>query len=165
MTNTGHVHWHEGLFLQPHHLQSLQASLFESIGQERKSIRAYPYGLLESRLSHDALENMLVQYDRLQAVMPSGIELNFPGNTSLPPLNIKERFESSGDSMTIFLGLPLWYAERGNSIEPGADLRSKRIYKVVEAERADENTGENVQPMLLRQFNARLMFEDDDRTE
>lgn len=167
MELNGHVHWHEGLFLQPHHLQFMQYQLLGSMAAERRTMRAYPYGLLDARLSQDALENMLVQYDKLHAVMPSGIELIYPGNTSLPPLNIKERFESSGEALTVYLGLPLWYDTRGNAIEPGGtdDWRAKRIYKVVEVNRPDENTGENAQPMQLRQYNARLMFDDDDRTD
>jgi type VI secretion system ImpJ/VasE family protein len=166
MTTTGHVHWHEGLFLQPHHLQTMQSQMLDSLAEERRSLRSFPYGLLQSRVSDDALENLLVQFDRLHAVMPSGAELIFPGNTSLPPLSIKERFEASSEAMTIYLGLPLWYRERGNSLEPGADdWRAKRIFKVIETQCTDENTGENNQPMLMRQFNARLMFEDDDRTD
>lgn len=167
METTGHVHWHEGLFLQPHHLQVMQNQLLQCIAEERRAIRSFPYGLREARLSADALENMLVKYDRLQAVMPSGIEINYPGNTSLPPLNIKERFEASSEAMTIYLGLPLWYANRSNTIELGSseDWRSKRLYKVVELQRHDENTGENVQPMLTRHYNARLMYENDDRTD
>ena len=167
MTNISQVHWYEGLFLQPHHLQQMQSNLLNNFTMERRSSRPYPYGLLDSRISTDGLENMLVQFDRLHVIMPSGIELNYPGNTSLPPLNIKERFSSSGDAINILLGVPLWYAERGNSIEPSSedDWRAKRIYKVVEIERPDENTGENAQPMLMRHYNARLMFEDDDRTD
>ena len=69
----GQVHWHEGLFLQPHHLQCMQRNLTESTATERKLAYAYPYGVVESKLSSDALENMLLQFDSLRAVMPSGL--------------------------------------------------------------------------------------------
>ena len=73
MAKLGHVHWHEGLFLQPHHIQLMQHLLGEQGAGERRLAWAYPYGLIEYRLSSDALENMLVQFDHLEVVLPSGL--------------------------------------------------------------------------------------------
>jgi type VI secretion system protein ImpJ len=165
----GHVHWHEGLFLQPHHLQTMQRGVLEAIASERRLRMAYPYGVVEARLSADALENMLVRFDKLRVVMPSGLEVNFPDNADLPALDIKAALESSTAGFTVHLGVPVWYPSRGNAIEPGqgqeADYRVKRLYRVVETERTDENTGENPRPVLVRKINARLMLDSDDRTD
>src|SRR6185369_13795564 len=64
------IHWHEGLFLQPHHLQRMQRAMHEQVSQERKLAWAYPYGLLEARVSRDELENMRIRFERLQVIMP-----------------------------------------------------------------------------------------------
>jgi type VI secretion system protein ImpJ len=167
MATTGQVHWHEGLFLQPHHLQWMQRQALETAADERRLSWAYPYGVIESRLSGDALENMLVRFDRLRAVMPSGVEVIFPDAAEIPPLDIKKVFEGSTQPFTVSLGVPLWYASRANSIELGStqDWREKRVFKVVELQRPDENTGENPQPVLVRKVNARLLLETDDRTD
>jgi type VI secretion system protein ImpJ len=167
MPSNGHVHWHEGLFLQPHHLQWMQRSLLEQLSDERRLQWSYPYGVVEARLSADALENMLVRFDRLRVVLPGGTEVNVPDSADLPPLDIKQAFEAGSGGFTVLLGVPLWYASRGNSIElgPTADARVKRIYKVAEISRPDENTGENPQPVLVRRVNARLLLETDDRTD
>ncbi|QOJ18275.1 MAG: type VI secretion system baseplate subunit TssK [Phycisphaeraceae bacterium] len=160
------VHWHEGLFLQPHHLQAMQRHLAETRADDRRAVCAYPYGLVESRLSTDALENMLVRFDRLDAIMPSGTRVTFPGLAELPPMDIKKRFEASSEGFTILLGVPLWYEARANTIDPGGDdWRAKRLYRIREQERPDENTGENRQPMMHRLINARLMYQDDDQTD
>ena len=134
---------------------------------ERRLAMPYPYGVIDYRLSSDALENMLVQFDRLRVLMPSGLYLDVPENADLPALDIKEAFEGAGEPFTIYLGVPLWYGSRANAIERGeaADPRVKRLYKVQEIEWFDENTGENPQPVLVRRINARLMFEDEDRTD
>lgn len=163
----GHVHWHEGLFLQPHHLQTMQRGMIEALAAERRLRTAYPYGLVEARLSADALENMLVRFDKLRVIMPSGLEVNFPENADLPALDIKAALESSTAGFTVHLGVPLWYPSRGNTIELGqqGDHRDRRLYRVVEMERPDENTGENPRPVLVRKINARLMLESDDRTD
>src|SRR5690606_20687910 len=117
MMKSGLVHWHEGLFLQPHHLQSMQRGVMQELAAARKLSWAYPVGVIEARLSSDALENMLVRFDRLRVVMPSGVEVDFPETTDVPPLDIRKRFEASSEPFVVELGVPLWYATRGNAIE------------------------------------------------
>jgi len=171
MSLTGQVHWHEGLFLQPHHLQAMQHLALDGTGSERRLAWLYPYGLIEAKLSPDALENMLIRFDRLRLIMPSGLEVNFPDNADLPSLDISQPFAASSSSFNINLAVPLWYPNRANSIEPGgektasSDHRVKRLYRVMETQRPDENTGENPQPMMLRRINARLILDDDDHTD
>jgi type VI secretion system protein ImpJ len=160
------VHWHEGLFLLPHHLQRLQRTLNESVSAERGLSWAYPYGLIEARLSRDDLENMRLRFDSLHAVMPSGQEVRFPQDAELPVIDIKQAFESRGRFL-VYLAVPVWFDSRANCLNPGqaADARAKILYRVAEKEVADENTGENVKPMLHRRINARLLLEDEDRSD
>ena len=162
----GQVHWYEGLFLQPHHLQCMQRNVQERIGSERRLGWAYPYGLIEVGLSADALENLLVQFDSLRAVMPSGVVVDFPDSADLPALNIKTVFEATSEPFDILLGVPLWYATQANALGQGeTDWRIKRIYRPVETEWSDENTGENAQPVMTRKVNARLLLPNDDRSD
>jgi type VI secretion system protein ImpJ len=167
MTIKGEIHWSEGLFLQPHHLQSMQRQILEKFTREHRLRWSYPYGVIESKVSDDQLENMRVSFDRLRVVMPSGLEVNVPDNATLPSLDIKEVFASSGAPFTVSLGVPLWSPSRGNVIEKDTeqDWRAKRMYHVAEIEKVDENTGENPQPILVRQINARLLLDSDDRTD
>jgi type VI secretion system protein ImpJ len=160
------VHWHEGLFLLPHHLQRFQRSLTDRDSAERRLNWAYSYGLIEARLSADDLENMRIRFDYLHAIMPSGEEVRFPRDAELPAVDIKQAFESRG-RFVVYLGLPLWFDARANCVSPGqtVDSRAKILYRVVETEVADENTGENAKAMLQRRVNARLLLEDDDRSD
>ena len=167
MTIKGQIHWCEGLFLQPHHLQSMQKYMLEKFTGERRLCWSYPYGVIRAKVSDDELENMRVSFDRLRVIMPSGLEVNVPNNADLPSLDIKEAFASSSGSLAISIGVPVWYASRGNVIEKGTeeDWRTKRTYRVVEIETPDENTGENPQPILVRRINARLLLDNDDRSD
>jgi type VI secretion system protein ImpJ len=160
------VHWHEGLFLLPHHLQRFQRSLADCNSAERRLNWAYPYGLVEARLSHDDLENMRIRFDHLDAIMPSGEEVRFPRDAELPAIDIKQAFESR-NRFVVYLGLPLWFSARANCVSPGqtVDARAKILYRVVETEVVDENTGENAKAMLQRRLNARLLLEDEDRSD
>ena len=179
MSQIGQIHWHEGLFLQPHHLQTMQRDLAETGARERRLSWPYPYGLIDLRISTDALENMLVRIDRLRAIMPSGLEIDVPGNADIPALDIKRVFQASSGSFTVSLAVPLWQAQRANTVEPtpaqgggGAahravaeEARIKRLYRVAEITRPDENTGENPQPVIVRRYNARLVVEGDDTSD
>jgi type VI secretion system ImpJ/VasE family protein len=161
------VHWHEGLFLQAHHLQRNQKAITDCISDERRLSWAYPYGVIEARLNRDDLEAMRIRFDRLRAIMPSGMEVNYPGEAELPSIDIKQSFAAGGGALNIFLGVPLWFDSRANAVEMGreTDSRVKVLYRLNEVECADENSGENRKPVMMRRVNARLMLEDEDRSD
>ena len=167
MTIKGQIHWCEGLFLQPHHLQYMQSSFVENFAHDRRLYWNYPYGVVEAKISDDQLENMRVSFDRLRVVMPSGLEVNVPDNAYLPSLDIKESFASSSGPLTVSIGVPTWSPSRSNVIEKDTaqDWRVKRRYRVAEIEKPDENTGENPQSILVRQINARLLLDNNDRSD
>ncbi|MDB6122852.1 MAG: Type secretion protein family [Pedosphaera sp.] len=161
------IHWQEGLFLQPHHLQRMQKAAHDQISDERRLGWAFPYGLVEARLSRDELENMRIRFDRLRAIMPSGLEINYPASCDLPSLDIKQAFSKGAGSFTVLLGVPLWQDARANTMNPSqqSDSRVKLLYRVGETECTDENTGENPKPIQVRRINSRLMFEQEDASD
>ena len=73
------IHWHEGLFLQPHHLQRFQKNVFDLVASERLLAWNYPYGAVAAQISRDELENQRIRFDQLHVVMPSGLEIDFRG--------------------------------------------------------------------------------------
>jgi type VI secretion system ImpJ/VasE family protein len=166
------VHWHEGLFLQPHHLQMLQQHGMGQAATERRLAMPFPYGLVESRLNLDALNNSILRFDRLAAVMPSGLYVNTAINADLPPLDIKQAFQRSAEGFVVGLGVPLWNAQRANVVEPAPapakgkappdDSKVKRLWRLGEVKRADENTGEGTIDVITRRVNARLVIEGED---
>src|ERR1043166_7667282 len=160
------IHWQEGLFLQPHHLQRMQKSLRDEISGERRLGWPYPYGVVEARLSRDELENFRVRFERLRVIMPSGLEINYPENAELPSLDIKQAFSKGSGAFNLFLGVPLWQNARANALADGqGDTRVKLLYRISEIECSDENTGENPKPIQVRKINARLMFDHEDPTD
>lgn len=166
MSHIPQIHWHEGLFLQPHHFQHMQRQVQEQFAEERRLARPYAYGVAEFQLSPSSLENLLVEFQRLTAVMPSGLVVDVPGNADLSAANIEEHFKASAAPITLWLGVPTWHANQGNVLETaeGAFAQERRLYRVKEVERCDENTGENALVLPTRRINARLLTEGEDRT-
>ena len=138
----------------------------EGVRSERSLSWTHPYGVIGAKVSSDDLENMQVKFEYLRAVMPSGLEVNFPEAADLPIINIKEALQKSG-SVTVLLATPIWSDNRRNCIDPSkqSDGREKILFKTVESEFMDENTGENLKPVLTRKVNARLILEDEDRSD
>ena len=164
----GLVHWYEGQYLHPHHFQVMQRQILEQIASERRLSSPYSSGIIQSDFSIDALSNYQIRFNRLRLIMPSGLPIDYPKNTDLPPLlDIKEAFEANRGSLTVSIGVPVWTTTRGNTIDPdsGQDPRDKRIYKVVDEMQVDENNGENSQAVLTRRINARLLLDGDDETD
>jgi type VI secretion system ImpJ/VasE family protein len=161
------IHWHEGLFLQPQHLQRMQKSVHDQLGAERRLNFAHPYGIIEARLSRDELENSRIRFERLRAIMPSGRIVDFPDHAELPSLDIKPLLARSAAGFKVFLGVPAWQNMRANTVKNAADsdARAKLIYRISEIECADENTGDNAKPMQIRKINSRLMLEEEDPSD
>lgn len=161
---TQHIHWHEGLFLQPHHMQQMQQNLVTQIRSERRLRFAHAYGVISSELSGDALRNLLVQFKHLRVIMPSGVEVEYPASADLQPLNLQNAFDAGAEAVTVLIGVPLWDPNGANVVtgEGSEGWRSRRIYKLSEIERPDENTGVHMHPMLVRRVNARLLLSTED---
>src|SRR5262249_38197983 len=155
-----HVHWHEGLFLQPHHLQLMQRDFAGRIAASHMLTRPFAYGLQEISISPGALENKRVQVTSLKAVMPSGRMVAHPGNADLNDVDIRARFDSAADEFLIYLGVPLHNPEDSNALPLNKkdDGTAKRLFHVIEKEFRDENIGENKQVVQVRRLNARLML-------
>ncbi|MCU0788945.1 MAG: type VI secretion system baseplate subunit TssK [Verrucomicrobia bacterium] len=160
-----HVHWHEGLFLQPHHLQNMQRCLQQEFRSSRTLLTPFHHGVIESRVSQDDLADGRVRFERLRAIMPSGVEVRYPEDAELPALPIKAELARGSGTMELLLAIPLWTKNRANAFRPGepVDPRVKLLYVPSEVrDVADENTGENPQPIYFRKVNARIVLKDED---
>jgi type VI secretion system protein ImpJ len=161
VSSSDQVHWHEGLFLQPHHLQAMQRFLLEQAAAVRGQCSPYPYGVISHELSTEALKNNRVQFDHLHVVMRSGLEVIYPGNAELDPLEIGSSIGGS-DGLLIELSVPTWQPDGANVVSDSSNGSGNR-FRVREILRPDENTGLNKQPVAVRRLNAKLILAGSDR--
>src|SRR4051812_39552954 len=163
-----HVHWHEGLFLQPHHLQIMQHRLRAEIRVARSLLNPHCYGVVESRVSQDDLSDGRIRFERLRVIMPSGQEVFFPEDATLPALDIKGDLVRSTGPIDVLLAVPLWVKSRANAFRQGdrVDPRIKLLFIPEEARDVpDENTGENPQAIHVRKVNARVALRGEDLSD
>ncbi len=161
-----YIHWHEGLFLLPQHLQVFQHSIRSAQGEERRLSWAYPYGIVEMQLSVSDLKNRRLRFERLHVVLPGGTVVDYPTHATLPVIDFKDALDAFGN-LEISLGVPLWLASRSNTANPDdpAENAAKIRYRLYESEIADENTGANPMPLMMRKLNAKLLIGGEDRTD
>lgn len=163
-----HVHWHEGLFLQPHHLQLMQHRLQNDIRAARSLMTPHCFGVVEGRLSQDDLADGRIRFERLRVIMPSGQEVFFPEDANLPSLDIRAELARGAGPLEVLLAVPLWTRGRANSFRQGerVDSRIKLIHIPDEArDVADENTGDNPQTVHFRKVNARVALKGEDLSD
>jgi type VI secretion system protein ImpJ len=163
-----HVHWHEGLFLQPHHLQIMQRQMQSDIRSARGLFNPYCHGVVSCKLDPDSLADGRIRFESLHVILPSGEEVIFPGNANLPALDIKAELARTVGPLDILLAVPLWTKSRANSFREGerADPRIKLLHIPEEVrDVADENTGENPQTVYARKVNARLVLKAEDLSD
>jgi type VI secretion system protein ImpJ len=157
------IHWNEGLFLQPQHLQIFQRQVMSALALERDIQSAYAYGALDMRICDDSLANKRIRFERLAAILPSGVYVELGENLTLDPIDIRERFSKKNESFNVYLGVPLFQRERANTLSGKSTQESakKYMYHVFEREVTDENTGESEKAIEFLSINGRVLIEGD----
>lgn len=147
------VHWSEGLFVQPQHLQQMQARLSELSRVQRKLFVPFDYGFYDLEIDKEALVTRRVVIKRFSAVMPDGTEISMPGNCKVETLELSME-NSSQTEVNVYLTVPIH-----SSVEPNlkSDNKANGRYTLKENLVVDENTGENEIPLITKGINAFLL--------
>jgi type VI secretion system protein ImpJ len=156
------VHWHDGMFLRPHHFQAAQRSATEAARRNEKWNLHHNWGLRSIELDRDALVGYRLCIRSLKAVLPDGTPVAVPEDGLLPEVNLKPVLESASEPVTVFLALPQLSLGKANVAGRGEDELAR--YKVTALDLEDENTGVNPQPVQLRLPNLKLLLSNQDQT-
>jgi len=161
------LHWNEGMLLKPQHFQVWQRHLFGALSGTVGGLQPYAWGIRRMEVDEGALENFTVAIRFLEARLPDGTLVRVPDNADLPTLEIKDAMASAaGQPLEIRMGVPLARARGANltTDETAADGMPRR-YRLAEIEVGDENTGGDVEPLMVRRLNARLYLPGDEALE
>lgn len=151
------VHWHEGMFLLPHHFQAAQRHAEAVAARGGRWDLHHNWGLRDLDLDLDALANHRFVVRTLRARLRDGTQVAVPDDGVLPALDLKPALEKAR-AVTVLLGVPVAKPGRANAAAEPSD-RSRYLVETLELE--DENTGVNPQPVEVRLLNARLLFATD----
>lgn len=155
------VHWHEGMFLRPHHFMAAQRYWEDQSRRGEKFDLCYNWGLRSVEIDHDALANSRFVVRSLSARLRDGTLVSIPEDGVLAPYDLKPALAAEG-SVTAFLAVPVVGSGRANVSESGAadGVRARVDTLVLD----DENTGVNPQPVKVRRLNVRVMLSTQDHS-
>jgi type VI secretion system protein ImpJ len=77
--------WSEGLFLRPQHFQLAERGAASALHARLDGALAYPWGIVELKLSEDHAQGAQVAIERLVAVLPDGEMIRIPADAPPPP--------------------------------------------------------------------------------
>lgn len=151
---TRRVHWHEGMFLRPHHFQlQSQFDLAQEFLAAKWDVHFF-WGLRSIELDRAALANYRLVVRSLEARLRDGTLVRVPEDGALPSLDLKPAF-ARDSRVTISLALP--------SVRLGqANIGDHARFRVDALALEDENVGGAEQTIAVRLLNLRLLLSTDD---
>lgn len=155
------VHWSEGMFLRPHHLQAADACAREALRISEDWYQPFNWGYRRIELDRDAVSNYSMTLPACEARFKDGTKLIVPEDTAIDPAELHDAL-SRESSITVFLAVPTVRPGRAN-VEDTPTADGPR-YWIETVEHEDENTGADEQPIQFRRTRARLLLSGQDHT-
>jgi type VI secretion system protein ImpJ len=160
--STPAVHWHEGLFLRPHHFQTAARYQDYRTRQAIDFLQPYSWGCRILDIDHDALSNFRFVLRRLQARLPDGTIVSIPDDATAPTLDLKPLINAETVT-TIYLAVPVLQLGRSNVNEnPNLHTNLAR-YNLDSIEVEDENTSDDRETLTIRRLNIQLLSSQQDQ--
>ncbi len=168
------VHWYEGLFLRPQHLQASDRFWAEVSQKSHQWDLPFHYGVHSIEYSKEALGNHQFEVYELRARMRDGTLVSLEPGQEPDRISVREavgkvqasaKLEDAFETtavVTVYLAVPklkLGVPNVGNGKADGAAR-----YRETELPIQDESRGGNDQRIQFRQLNARLLLSTDDLT-
>ncbi len=159
MTNHA-VHWGEGLFLRPQHLQSAERHSREELRISENWGQGYPYGLQSIDIDEDALANWRVVLRTCHIRLHDGTHLRYPEDANLAALDLPKDAFDRQNTVMVHLAVPPLRLGHSNAALQAGDASVRYLVDSMEIE--DENQPGNPQPVEVRWANARLIINEDE---
>jgi type VI secretion system protein ImpJ len=173
------VNWHEGLFLQPHHFQAWDRHWTERICTGERWQAPHSYGVLEFEINTDALAAGFLQVDVLRCKTPNGaliewlhgggserrdlrpaLEQAIHASAEVPQSSSSAWQDRSHHAVDVYVGVPR--LKLGNQNVDSPEHRNGSRFRAQWLDLPDETDAASVQPVELRELNARLLLSTDD---
>jgi len=100
--------WHQGLFLQPQHLQLEDVHVHSLLTPFHRFLQPYLWGAGDFEIQKAALGNRSFDLVRGEFLFPDMTYAAFPGNALIEARSFDEDWVEGGKPLTVFVGLKKW---------------------------------------------------------
>jgi type VI secretion system protein ImpJ len=155
------VHWHEGMFLRPHHFQAADRYWADQLRQSSRWDLNFNWGIRRIDIDLEALKNYRFVVSQLHARLRDGTIVRVPQDSSLAELNLHSAFANQ-DTIEVMLAVPTLEVGRTNVGGAGTDETVRYRLESPTGGLADENSGQNARPIQFRRLNLHLLLSGQD---
>jgi type VI secretion system protein ImpJ len=154
--------WSEGLFLRPQHFQAAERGAASALHARFDAAQAYPWGIVELKLSDDLAQGGKVGVERLVAVLPDGEVVRIPADAPPPaPFAVDDQVRGS----VVHLTLPADQPGVVAFAYPHAADADVARHHIVEAELVDATDPARAQDVIeVARANLRFGIAEAERT-
>ena len=158
------IHWAEGMFLRPQHLQFFSRQVASQTADCRRQVLPFYWGLTAAEIAEEQLEAGQFSVRQLSGVLKDGTFIQLPGNLSLNPRDFLDKLDANGGRLKVYVGVPLLREGEPNTKLATDDGDTKDLRFDVEiVETSDENVGGAPRQIEVRKLNGRVFFDGEDR--
>jgi len=100
--------WHQGLFLQPQHMQLLDVSFQSRLIPFQRFLSAHFWGISQLEVKTAALGIRSFGLVRGHFLWPDGTYVEFPGNAILEDRSFEDAWMDGGKPLAVYVGLRKW---------------------------------------------------------
>jgi type VI secretion system protein ImpJ len=155
------LHWHEGLFFRPHHLQAADRYTARLVDQNARFAQWYAWGYRRCEIDAQALAGFRFVVRELEARFRDGTVVRLPDDAPLPDLDLKPAFQGRS-SLDLYLAIPVPRSGQPNVAAPSVTTPTR--FRTARLKMPDENTGVNEQELVFRTPEVKVLTGDDDRS-
>lgn len=155
------LHWHEGLFFRPHHLQAADRYTARLVDQNARFAQWYSWGYRVCDIDSQALAGFRFVVRAVEARFRDGTVVRLPDDAPVPERDLKPDFQGRS-SLDLYLAIPTPRSGQPNVAAPGVTNPTR--YRTARLKVPDENTGVNEQELSFRTPELKILTGDEDRS-
>lgn len=128
------LYWHQGLFLQPQHLQFSDRWVRAELRELRNHVQPHFWGVNKLEFDEDAAQNGRLRINRGEFLFKSGAFAAYPDNAVLSPRSLQDAPVTGDSPLMVYVTLKSWDPQGGNATvaeDEEAAAAAKTTYSVL----------------------------------
>ncbi|PHR86059.1 MAG: type VI secretion system baseplate subunit TssK [Blastopirellula sp.] len=163
------VHWSEGMFLRPQHLQAADRYWTEFIGTSIIDLLPYAYGVRKIDISEQAIANFQIEVNRCEARLRDGTLISIGAGEEIDRVDLRQQLKGTQnlqdlflehDSILVYLAVPRLKLGHANTAR--GESAGHHRYLEFSNESEEENAGGSAQEVSYRELNFKILLSTDD---
>jgi len=156
-SETADIHWYEGMFLLPHHHQTVTRRSLMLEREKTISVNPFWWGIVDLQINATALSGNRLKVDRAVLRLKDGTWLNIPDNAYAAEKSFTEDLHHLDETLNVWFAVRRPEPHRPIVHNLGEETHGMpRTFVLKENKIADENSGENEQIIQSRLWNVQI---------